>query len=89
MYEEWTGRRPTAAQNSEQPEYRTPFVRFVHAFAPLAGVASDLAPKSIRAALSSRLPQKKCAIGPNDGASDPCHPSSDNVGQTGSHDHES
>ncbi|BAI95827.1 hypothetical protein Sj15T_01660 [Sphingobium sp. TA15] len=63
MYEEWTGRRPTAAQNSEQPEYRTPFVRFVHAFAPLAGVASDLAPKSIRAALSSRLPQKYAQSG--------------------------
>ena len=51
VFEEWTGKRPTAAQPSGRKSYRAPFVRFVHAFGPMAGVAKQLPAKTIAKAL--------------------------------------
>lgn len=90
IYEDWTGRHPTAPHPGDRPDYQSPFVRFVHAFAPMAGIESGPPAKTIARALVvySRLPQNLDTIRRTDPDPDPCHSSSDNLEQTGNHDHE-
>lgn len=75
VYEEWTGKVPTAAQTGNDPGYRTPFVRFVQHVCHAAGIGDGFPSKTIGKALRSyaRLHPKISAIGRKDGVHDPCH----------------
>lgn len=90
LYSEWTGKAASAQQPGDRPDYRSPFVRFVHAFAPLAGIDPELSAKTIARALAlySRLPRNFEEIRRTDGDPIPCHSSSDSHEQTRNHDHE-